>query len=136
VLYPGVRTRIAVPAGVTAEGEALESMGQEPRTQAALFETLTDDPYQLTITGQGRLGPANAPPAAAGGGASPFRVAPAPIEKEMVWVLALTAGILAVGFYRLLSAKSPHPAAAGVATEPDGGPQPGAGKRKGSRRRS
>jgi hypothetical protein len=43
VVYPGVRTRIAVPAGVTTESEALSAMGKEPRTQASLFETVTDE---------------------------------------------------------------------------------------------
>jgi hypothetical protein len=81
-------------------------MGVEPRTQATLFEAPSDAPLQLAISGQGRLGPppgAEAESAGGEGGGGGLRVAPAPIEKELVWVLALACGILGVGFYHLLT---------------------------------
>jgi hypothetical protein len=104
-------------------------MGKEPRTQASLFETVTDEPFKLTISGQGRLGPAGGESAsagpAAGGGGGTLRIAPAPVQKELMWVLALTCGILGLGFYRLLTTKSPYQGAAGPesvnGTEPDSG---------------
>ncbi len=141
VVYPGVKSRIALPAGVKAESEALRSMGQEPRTQASLFETLTDEPYKLTISGQGRLGPAggaspSSAEAGAGGGGS-LRIAPAPVRKELVWVLALTCGILGLGFYRLLTSKAPQAGAAGPAAESANGSDPGGtrGVKSGRRKR-
>ncbi len=137
-LYPGVKTRIALPAGVTAEGEALSPMGTEPRTQASLFETLTDAPYRLTISGRGRLGPAGGESASAsqsggGGGSGALRVAPAPVRKELVWVVALTCAILGLGFYRLLTTKAPYEGPA----RPEGsnGSQPGSGPGARSQRR-
>ena len=141
VVYPGVKSRIALPAGVTAESEALSPMGKEPRTQASLFETLTDAPYKLTISGQGRLGPPGGEPASSaqgsanggGGGGGTLRVAPAPVQKELVWVLALTCGILGLGFYRLLTTKSPHQGA--TLPESVNGSEPAGGHSAKSRRR-
>jgi hypothetical protein len=107
VLYPGLSTRIAAPPGVTIVSDSLQEMGVEPRTQATLFEASSDVPLQLTISGQGRLGP---PPGAeaesAGGGGGGLRVVPAPIEKELIWIVALACGILGVGFYHLLTTSS------------------------------
>jgi hypothetical protein len=91
----------------------------------------------LTISGQGRLGPAGGESASssqsgAGGGGS-LRIAPAPVEKELVWVLALTCGILGLGFYRLLTAKAPHEGA--PQAESANGPEPAGGQGARSRRR-
>ena len=38
VLYNGVTTRVAAPGGVTLSGEGLVSLGQEPSTQASIYE--------------------------------------------------------------------------------------------------
>jgi uncharacterized membrane protein YgcG len=112
VLYPGLSTRIAAPAGVTITGDSLTQMGVEPRTQATLFEAPSDAPLQLTISGQGRLGPAaGAETESAGGeggggsegGGGGLRIAPAPVAKELKWVLVLACGILGVGFFHLLT---------------------------------
>jgi hypothetical protein len=116
VLYPGLGTRIAAPPGVTITSESLTEMGVEPRTQATLFEAPPDAPLQLAISGQGRLGPppgAEAESAGGGGGGGGLRVAPAPIEKELIWVLALSCGILGVGFYHLLTSSKTAVASAG-----------------------
>lgn len=106
VLYSGLSTRIAVSAGVIIASESLIEVGVEPRTQATLFETSSDAPLQLTISGQGRLiPPARSESESAEGreAGGSLQIEPPPIEKELVWILALACCILGVGFYHLLT---------------------------------
>ena len=105
LLYGGVATRIAAPEGVTVEGAELAFVGVEPRTKAKLYETPPVREYALSITGQGRLAPETADSGGGGGGGG-VRVAPAPIETELMWILALTSCIFAVGFFYLLTSRT------------------------------
>jgi hypothetical protein len=107
-LYPGLRTRVAAPPGVTIDAEGLESRGQEPHTQATVYELPAASEVVLAVSGQGSLRPPSGAPGgeASGGGGGSLRIAPAPIHKEMVWIIVLTCAILAVGFYGLLTARS------------------------------
>ena len=110
LLYDGVATRIAAPAGVTVEGEGLSSLGQEPRTKATLYETPPVREYAVTVSGQGRLAPESAGGGGGGegggGGGGTLHVAAAPIETELMWILALTGCIFATGFYFLLTSRA------------------------------
>jgi hypothetical protein len=60
-----------------------------------------------------------------------LRVAPAPIEKELIWVLALSCGILGVGFYHLLTSSKTAVASTG---ETAGNPSRPRGVRQASRK--
>lgn len=53
-LYKGVATRFAVPSGVTLAGDGLTQIGQEPQSQALIYETAAAD-YKLSIEGTGAL---------------------------------------------------------------------------------
>jgi hypothetical protein len=101
VLYPGLMTRIAVPSGVTIEADNLKSMGQEPRTQAKVYALPAASEYQVTLSGEGRIAPPETAAAEGGQTGGDVRVAPAPVAKELTWLLIVTAAILGVGFYYL-----------------------------------
>ena len=143
LLYDGVATRIAAPDGVVVEGEALRSLGQEPRTKATLYETPPVREYAVTVTGQGRLAPERAAGGGGGegggegggGGGGTLRVAAAPIETELMWILALTGCIFAVGFYYLFTSRAQAQVSA-PQTSTGPGPTQAAGSAARSRKRS
>lgn len=133
VLYDNLATRIAAPQGVTLEGDDLTSLGTEPNTQAALFNAPATRNYEIAaIRGSGQLRPpeqgASEQGVDGGGGGGGVHAAPAPIAEEVYWLLALTGGILVVGFVYLFSSRSVIAVAATgkVATSK----QPGRGRRK------
>ncbi len=138
LLYDGLTTKIAAPTGVVVEGEGLSSMGEEPRTKALLYETPPRREYVVTVSGQGRLSPA-APAgggSGAGGGGGTVRVSAAPIAEELIWILALTGCIFAVGFcYLLTSQARPQPSTGQVGSGKAAAGSPRTGKRSGARRK-
>lgn len=118
LLYDGLKTMVAAPQGVTLEGDDLKPLGTEAEhTQASLFEIPASREYEIAaIRGIGQLrrpDAGGAPGGQGGGGAAPISVEPAPIAKELTWLLILTGGILAVGFIYLYTAttgnESPAP---------------------------
>jgi len=54
LLVKGVPTRLVVPNGVSLVGEGVKPVGQEPTTQAAVYET-SEAAYQAIIQGTGSL---------------------------------------------------------------------------------
>src|SRR5690606_10246952 len=83
-VYAGLQTRVAIPAGVEISGAGLIDMGQEPTTQARVFEA-PDGVVEIEITGAGALRrqeSAAAPAAPVSGGATQISVESAPIAKE------------------------------------------------------
>jgi 5-hydroxyisourate hydrolase-like protein (transthyretin family) len=125
VLYEGLKTRMAAPEGVTLAGEGLVFMDQEPRTKASIYDLAPVASFSVKVSGQGQLSRAGGEPqaAAAPGGGNEIRIAPAPVAKELYWVLGLTSAVLLVGFYYLYTARQPEPAAAS-ATAADAGEAP------------
>ncbi len=115
-LYSGVMTRLAAPIGVTLAGEGLQSLGAEPKTKATIFDAGRGALARLTISGEGRLARSSE---GEDGGGEDISVRPAAVDEKLVWILAIAAGILAVGFYGLYTAK---PGAAPQRT--GGGQQP------------
>lgn len=108
VLYDGLKTAVVAPKGVTLEGEELQqlSMPVEEHGQMSLFDAGDAREYRVeAIRGIGQLPPPDPRASGGGGGSPPVQVAPAPIAEELIWLLALTAGILAVGFVYLYTAK-------------------------------
>jgi hypothetical protein len=115
VLYDDLATRVAVPEGVAVVGDGLVSLGQEPRTQASIYDLSASSTFALKISGQGQLARSGGgPEAAAPPAGSEIRIADAPVAKEMYWVIGLTAAVLLVGFFYLFTAKQPDPAMAGA----------------------
>jgi hypothetical protein len=120
VLYDGLETRIATPAGVTLEADGLVSLGQEPRTQASIYQLPAAPKFQVKISGQGKLassGEGGTEAEANSGGGSDIKVVAAPVAKELYWILGLTAAVLTLGFFSLYS-KQPDAALAGAAADP------------------
>ncbi len=102
VFYKGAPTRLVVPAGVTLEGSELKSLGQEPQTQAAIYET-TAAAYAVKIAGTGSLRGAGSESGEEADDAGPSirTIAPPGFEDRKFQILALTLAILALGFVLL-----------------------------------
>jgi hypothetical protein len=89
--------RIVTPGGVTLEGEGIEDMGQEPTTQARIYNVKGKE-FSAKITGTGSLSPG-------GEGGSPPEPGDQPqveelnarIYSRLYWVLGLTFALLAAG---------------------------------------
>jgi hypothetical protein len=114
VFYPGVATRLAVPNGVTMSGGGLRSLGQEPQTQAALWETKATE-FEVGLSGTGSLRAASAEPGDSGGddsGAQISVILPPGFDDHRMAVLGLALAALALGFV-LLYRKGRAPAATG-----------------------
>lgn len=96
MFYKGTPTRLAVPSGVTLQGDGLQPLGQEPQTQAAIYQV--DKPeFTFTIQGTGSLQPAAAD---SGGDAGPqiSQINPPQFDDRRNTILALTLVALALGF--------------------------------------
>ena len=112
VLYP-VPTRLAVPNGVTLEGKDLKSLGQEPQTQAALYEA-PGPALEVKVVGTGSLRAA----ADSGGGEEEENgptmrfIEPPGFADHKFEILALAAAVLALGFVVLYRRGQRAPAGA------------------------
>jgi hypothetical protein len=91
--------RIVTPGAVTLEGNGIEDMGQEPSTQARIYNVKAKE-FSVKITGSGSLSAAGGE----GGGASAdngdapqVEESNARIYSRMYWVLGLTFALLAAG---------------------------------------
>jgi len=93
-------TRIVTPAAVTLTGDGIENLGQEPQTQAHLYNISALN-YNVLIDGTGALNlgqPSGASQQdAEDNGAPKVEVAAARIYSRLGWVLGLALGILALG---------------------------------------
>jgi hypothetical protein len=96
-LNPSVPTRLVTPGTVSLSGDGLDLLGQEPQTQARIYNLRTPD-FNVKMEGTGSL---HNPQAGADSQEDPgqpqIEIAPARIYSRMYWVLALTFGILALG---------------------------------------
>ena len=88
------------PSTVTVTGDGIETLGQEPQTQAHLYNVSALD-YNLLIDGTGSLNlgapSGNGEAEADDNGAPKIEVASARIYSRLGWVLGLAFGILALG---------------------------------------
>jgi hypothetical protein len=92
---------------VTIKGDTIQSLGQEPRTQATIYDVKSND-FKVEISGAGALQDDTGEDA---GGASYEQIQPR-VYSKMTWILALTFGILTLGFILLYRASVPETAAA------------------------
>jgi hypothetical protein len=109
ILHTPGPVRLVVPKGITAEGEGLTPLGNEPRSQAAIFD-IKGLSYKVKFTGAGTL---NAGQQAAGGeapaegaaeeetGASIQQIQPPGYDRAWKYALGLTLGILILSFAAL-----------------------------------
>lgn len=87
--------RLVTPGTVTLAGDGLDLLGQEPQTQAHIYNVRTAN-FDVKIEGTGSL---RAPQADSqeDAGQPQIEVEPARIYSRMYWVLGLTFGILLLG---------------------------------------
>ena len=89
--------RIVTPGPVTIEGAGIEDMGQEPSTQAHIYNVKAAE-FSAKITGTGSLSPPADGAAPADTGDQPqVEEANARIYTRLPWVLGLTFALLAAG---------------------------------------
>jgi len=128
ILYKGGPTRLVAPNGVTLKGDGIQSIGREPKSQAGIYAVKGPD-FKVEISGAGSLEAENAGDDS-GGGAT-YEQIPPRVYGKMTWILALTFGILALGFALLYRARVPATAEAGAREK---APAPAKGKNERRRR--
>jgi hypothetical protein len=120
VLYKsGGPTRLVVPSGVSLKGEGIESLGQEPRTQASIYGVKGLE-YKVEIQGAGALRETESSEA----GPGIVQIMPKVYQgidgsagllakvSAVKWILALAFGALSLGFVLLYRAQAPRELAA------------------------
>jgi len=98
----GEPTLLVAPSGVTLKGDGLESKGREPRTQASVFSVASAD-YKVEIAGSMAADETDS----GDSGPGIEEIPPKILQKNMIWILALALGILALGFIVLYRARQP-----------------------------
>ena len=121
ILYKGGPTRLVAPNGVTVKGDGIQALGQEPNSQASIYGVNGAD-FKAEISGTGSLEEDS-------GGAT-YEQIPPRVYGKMTGILALTFGILALGFALLYRARVPGTAEASAHEK-----VPAAAKGKNERRR-
>jgi hypothetical protein len=107
-------TYLVIPKGVTMRGPNLTDMNIEPRTQAHVY-ILTSSAYKVELSGA-PLAPATTADAGEGNNGPAYEPMMPRVFGKAKWIMALTLGILAIGFTLLYRAPAPEIAA----KEPNG----------------
>jgi hypothetical protein len=96
VVASGAATHLVSPPAVTLTGDGIEAAGQEPQTQAHIYN-LTGLDYNVLIEGMGTLRPDTSAAAGDDSGSPKVEIAAARIYSQLGWVLGLALAILALG---------------------------------------
>lgn len=108
ILTKDDNTYLIVPSGVTLAGDGLTDLGVHAQTQAHIFGLTGAASYKIQLTGQS----APAAPAAGedqgGGGPGIQQILPR-VNDQTIPILAVTLGILALGFLLLYRAPGNNP---------------------------
>jgi hypothetical protein len=105
------QTRLVAPNGVTIKGEGIQSLGQEPRTKAAIFD-VKGSGFKIEIAGAGTLQQGDDSASDDSGGGATYEQIPPKVYGNMKWILVLAFAILALGFILLYRAQIPETAKA------------------------
>jgi hypothetical protein len=119
ILYKGGPTRLVAPNGVTIKGDGIQPLGQEPKTQAVIYDLKVND-YKAEISGAGSL---EAEDTGGDSGGATYEQIPPRVYGKMTWILALTFGILTLGFILLYRARVPETAPAAAREERNAPPK-------------
>ncbi len=95
-LHPEDPARLVTAGSVTLSGDHVESMGQEPQTQARIY-SVSGPTYEVKIEGTGTIRTPEGNAQEEDNGSPPLVEAPARLYTQAGWVLGLTLGILALG---------------------------------------
>lgn len=99
-VYDGLETRLGVPEGVTVEGGDIIPLGTEPTIQASVYGVPGNEAVDLVVRGRGTLAQRPSPGAQ-------ISVEPAPVAKELPWIVVISIVILGLGFFHLFSSEMP-----------------------------
>jgi hypothetical protein len=88
--------RLVTPGTVTLSGDGIEDLGQEPQTQAHIYNVKAKE-FRASITGTGSLTGAGAAQPKDDSGAPQVEETNARIYTRLYWVLGLTFALLAAG---------------------------------------
>jgi hypothetical protein len=127
ILYRGGPTRLVAPNGVTINGEGIQSLGKEPRSQATIYNVKANE-FKVEISGAGAFRQGDESSEESGG--PNIEQIPPKILGNMKWILVLAFSILTLGFILLYRARIPERSPAGA---PAKAPSPA--KEKNGRRR-
>ena len=89
-------TRLVTPSSVTLSGDGISSLGQEPQTQAHIYE-VAKSAYEVKITGTGAFRQDDNGGAQEDTGQPKVEEINARVYTRLYWVLGLTLGILGLG---------------------------------------
>jgi hypothetical protein len=92
---PDGPTRFIAPTGVTLSSKDIRSLGQEPQTQASIYDLLTPA-YTIDVTGTGSMAQAQADPTDDSDVPQVEQRNP-PVYHHLGWLLGLGLGALLVG---------------------------------------
>ena len=96
---PSSLLRLVAPAGVSLEGPDLRRLGQEPSSQATIFDVTAKDAYSVAVQGVGTLrAEQDATTTQDSGDSPPVRAADPMIYRFFWYLLAAGLGALGVGF--------------------------------------
>jgi hypothetical protein len=100
--YTSAPTRLVVPSGVTIDGNGVSPLGQEPQTEANLYE-ITAPAFEVSLHGTGTLRTGTSAPAADSDDSAPTirTIIPPAFEDRRLAILALALSALALGFVLL-----------------------------------
>ena len=95
-------TDLVAPSGVTLKGDNIESIGQEPKTQATIYK-VKGDSLKVEVQGVGSLQPEANPSASdEDSGVPTIQVVKPRIYDNMYWILGIAFAILGLGSFLLL----------------------------------
>jgi hypothetical protein len=115
ILYKGGPTRLVAPNGVTIKGDNIQPIGQEPRTQASIYDVKGSD-FKVEISGAGSLRQAEDTSDDSSG--PTFEQIPPKVYGNMKWILVLAFAILTLGFILLYRARVPETVKSAAQTKP------------------
>ncbi len=111
IIEKNAQTRLVAPNGVTIKGDGIQSLGQEPRTKAAIYDVKGSD-FKIEIAGAGTLQQSDDSASDDSGGGATYEQIPPKVYGSMKWILMLAFAILALGFILLYRAQVPETAKA------------------------
>jgi len=115
ILYKGGPTRLVAPNGVTIKGDNIQPIGQEPRTQASIYD-VKGTAFKVEISGAGSLRQADDSSDDSSG--PTFEQIPPKVYSNMKWILTLAFAILTLGFILLYRAQVPEAIKSTAQTKP------------------
>jgi hypothetical protein len=95
---PAAPVRLVAPAGVSLEGPDLRRLGQEPTSQATIFDVTAKDAFSVAVQGMGSLRGAQETTTQDASDSPQVKQADPAIYRFFWYLLAAGLGALGVGF--------------------------------------